>query len=302
MIIVITGPTGVGKTKLSIELAKKYDAEIINGDAVQVYKGLNIGSAKVTEEEKEGIPHHLFDIKEVDEEYSIYDYQKDCRHLIEDITKRGKNVIIVGGTGLYIKSALYDYTLTENNNISNQYEDISTEDLYQKLITLDKDINIDKFNRRRVVRALNYYLENGKSINENKNGNNLLYDAIFIGLTMDNREKLYDRINDRVDKMVENGLIQEVKAFYDKNIHTKPLLSAIGYKELYLYFDGTISYEDAIDLIKRNSRRYAKRQYTFFNHQFNVNWFNVNINNFNETICEVVKYINEKKKDYISRI
>ena len=300
MIIVITGPTGVGKTKLSIELAKRYNAEIINGDAIQVYKGLDIGSAKVTEEEKENIPHHLFDIKEVDEEYSIYDYQKDCRHLIENIQNRGKNIIIVGGTGLYIKSALYDYNLNENKQINDQYENISTEELYQRLVKLDKDIKIDKFNRRRVVRALNYYLETGKSINENKNGNTLLYDAIFLGLTMNNREELYQRINDRVDKMISNGLLDEVKYFYDKGIKTKPLLSGIGYKELYQYFDGEVSYDEAIELIKRNSRRYAKRQYTFFNHQFNIHWFNVNIDNFNETIDEVTNYIN--KKDYISRI
>ena len=295
MIIVITGPTGVGKTKLSIELAKKYNAEIINGDSVQIYRGLDIGSAKVTEEEKEGIIHYLFDIRDVTEDYSIYDYQKDCRKVIDDILKRGKNVIIVGGTGLYIKSALYDYTLNDINNNDNQYEGISTEELYQELINLDKDIKIDKFNRRRVVRALNYFKDNGKSISENKDGNNLLYNAIFIGLTMDNRDKLYQRINDRVDKMVCNGLLDEVKAFYDRDIRTKPLLSGIGYKELYSYFDGNISLEEAISLIKRNSRRYAKRQYTFFNHQFNINWFNVDIDNFDKTIEEVCNYIDNKK-------
>jgi len=300
MIIVITGPTGVGKTKLSIALAKKYDAEIINGDAIQVYKGLDIGSAKVTKEEKENIPHHLFDIKEVGEEYSIYNYQKDCRNLIKEITNRGKNVIIVGGTGLYIKSALYDYTLNENILSNNQYEDKTTEELYQELINLDKDIIIDKFNRRRVVRALNYYKETGKSINDNNNGNKLLYDAIFIGLTMEDREKLYQRINERVNIMLKNGLIDEVKSFYDKKVYTKPLLSAIGYKELYQYFDGKITYDESIELIKRNSRRYAKRQYTFFNHQFNIKWFNVDLENFDNTIDEVTNYIN--KKDYISRI
>ena len=301
MIIVITGPTGVGKTKLSIELAKIYNAEVINGDSVQIYKGLDIGSAKVTEEEKENIPHHLFDIREVNQDYSIYDYQKDVRRLINEITKRNKNIIIVGGTGLYIKSALYDYTLNEFDKSDNQYEDKSTEELYQELISLDKDIIIDKHNRRRVVRALNYYKHTGKSISNNKSGNNLLYDAIFIGLTMNDREALYQRINDRVDKMIGSGLIDEVKSFYDKKIFTKPLLSAIGYKELYQYFDNKITYEEAIELIKRNSRRYAKRQYTFFNHQFDMKWFNVNINNFNETINEVTKYINENK-DYISRI
>ncbi len=302
MIIVITGPTGVGKTKLSIELAKIYNAEIINGDSVQVYKGLDIGSAKVTDEEKENIPHHLFDIREVDQEYSIYDYQKDVRRLIDEITKRNKNIIIVGGTGLYIKSALYDYTLNDYDKNDNQYEDKSTEELYQELISLDKDVIIDKHNRRRVVRALNYYKNNGRSISKNKSGNNLLYDAIFIGLTMSDRDALYKRINDRVDKMVENGLIDEVKAFYDKNIHTKPLLSAIGYKELYQYFDNKISFEKAIELIKRNSRRYAKRQYTFFNHQFDIKWFNVNIDTFDETINDVTEYIDKKEKDYISRI
>ena len=301
MIIVITGPTGVGKTKMSVELAKKYNAEIINGDAVQVYRGLDIGSAKVTEEEKENIPHHLFDIKNVDEEYSIYNYQKDVRKLIDNLTKKNKNIIIVGGTGLYIKSALYDYTLDEDNSNSNNYEGISTEELYKELIKLDKDIDIDKNNRRRVVRALNYYKHNNKSISSNNNGNKLLYDAIFIGLTMTNRLDLYERINNRVDKMIGSGLLDEVKAFYDKGIKTKPLLSAIGYKELYKYFDQEISYEEAIELIKRNSRRYAKRQYTFFNHQFNIKWFNVNIDNFKETVDEVSNYI-DNKKDYISRI
>lgn len=298
MIIVVTGPTGVGKTKLSIELAKKFNAEIINGDSVQIYKGLDIGSAKVTEEEKENIPHHLFDIKEVTEEYSLYDYQQDARICIEEITKRNKNIIIVGGTGLYIKSALFDYELSKEKSIREDYENISTEELYNELIKLDKDINIDKYNRRRVVRALNYYKENNSSISLNKNGNKLLYDAVFIGLTTD-REELYQRINKRVDKMINNGLLEEVKVFHDKKIYTKPLLSAIGYKELYSYLDGLISYEEAIELIKRNSRRYAKRQYTFFNHQFNIKWFNVDFNNFNNTIKEVSDYI---KKDYISRI
>ena len=289
MIIVITGPTGVGKTKLSVELAKKINAEIINGDSVQIYKGLNIGSAKVTEEEKDGIIHHLFDIKDVNEDYSIYDYQRDCRKMIDDIKKKGKNIIIVGGTGLYIKSALYDYTISDEV-ILNDYSEINTDSLFRKLKQLDKDIDIDKNNRKRIIRALDYYLSTGKSIKSNNSGSNLLYDAIFIGLTTD-RELLYKRIDDRVDKMIKDGLINEVKSFYDKGIRSRILLSAIGYKELYKYFDGEISLDEAINLIKRNSRRYAKRQYTFFNHQFNMNWFNVNFDNFNETIDEVYKKI-----------
>lgn len=295
MIIVITGPTGVGKTKLSIALAKKYNAEIINGDSVQIYEGLDIGSAKVTKEEMESIPHHLFSIRKVTEDYSIYEYQKDCRKLIEDIERRGKNVIIVGGTGLYIKSALYDYTLSEENHISELYEDKTTEELANRLVSLDKDIKIDLKNRRRVIRALNYYLENGKSITTNKQGSTLLYNTIFIGLTMENRALLYERLNSRVDKMFELGLLEEVKEYYQQGIKTKPLLSAIGYKELYRYFDHEITLDEAKELIKKNTRHYAKRQYTFFNNQFSIHWFNVNIHAFDSTIDEVINYINDKR-------
>lgn len=287
-IIVITGPTAVGKTKLSIELAKRYNGEIINADAVQVYKGLDIGSAKVTEEEKEGIPHHLFDIKEVDEEYTIYHYQKDCRKLIKEVQGRGKTPILVGGTGLYIKAALYDYKLTEEKE-TNTYDNLTDEELYNKLLELDKNIVIDKNNRRRLIRALNYYKENNKSINTNTT-NKLLYDAIFIGLTTD-RRILYDKINSRVDIMIKEGLLNEVKVFYDKNIRTKPLLNAIGYREIYSYFDGNISLEEAIDKIKQNSRHYAKRQYTFFNHQLPVVWFETDYSNFNNTVEKVINYI-----------
>lgn len=287
-VIVITGPTAVGKTKLSIELAKRYNGEIINADAVQVYKGLDIGSAKVTEEEKEDIPHHLFDIKEVDEEYTIYHYQKDCRKLIKEVQGRGKTPILVGGTGLYIKAALYDYKLTEEKE-TNTYDNLTDEELYNKLLEVDKDIVIDKNNRRRLIRALNYYKENNKSINTNTT-NKLLYDAIFIGLTTD-RRILYDKINNRVDIMIKEGLLNEVKVFYDKNIRTKPLLNAIGYREIYSYFDGNISLEEAIDKIKQNSRHYAKRQYTFFNHQLPIVWFETNYNNFNNTVEKVINYI-----------
>lgn len=287
-VIVITGPTAVGKTKLSIELAKKLNGEIINADAMQVYKGLNIGTAKVTEKEKENIPHHLFDIKEVEEEYSIYNYQKDCRKVIDDILRRNKTPILVGGTGLYIKAALYDYKLSEEKT-NNTYDNLKTEEIYKELLKLDKYINIDKNNRRRLIRALNYYKENNTSISNNKT-NKLLYDTIFIGLTTD-REILYKKINQRVDNMIENGLLKEVKYYYDKNIKTKPLINGIGYKELYNYFDGLCSKEEAVEKIKQNSRHYAKRQYTFLNHQLNVVWFETDYNNFNNTIEKVSSYI-----------
>ena len=292
-IIVVTGPTAVGKTKLSISLAKKYNGEIINADAVQVYRGLDIGSAKVTEEEKEDIPHHLFDIKMPDEEYTIYHYQKDCRRVIKSIQDRGKTPIIVGGTGLYIKASLYDYKLTEEK-VSNTYDNLTNEELYNKLLELDKDIVIDKNNRRRLIRAINYYKENNKSISTNIT-NKLLYDVIFIGLTTE-RKNLYDRINKRVDDMISSGLIEEVKAFHDKGIRTKPLLNAIGYREVYNYLDGNCTLEEAIDKIKQNSRHYAKRQYTFFNHQLPVVWFETDYNNFSNTIKEVEDYIDLNKK------
>ena len=290
-IIVITGPTGVGKTRLSIEVAKKYNGEVINADSMQIYGELNIGTAKIREDEKENIPHHLFDIKNVDEEYTIYHYQKDLRSKIDELNKRGKRIIIVGGTALYLKAGLFDYTLEEST--SNRDLSIYTDyELVNKLKELDKDIDIDFNNRRRVERAYNYYLDNNRSIMENTKGDNLLYPTIFIGLTTD-RDNLYKIINKRVDQMINDGLVEEVKNLYERNIHTKPLINGIGYKELYSYFDNKISFEDAIEKIKQNSRKYAKRQYTFFNNKFNITWFKVNYDNFSETINEVEDYINK---------
>ena len=291
-VIVILGPTGVGKTKMSIELAKRLDGEIVNADSMQFYKDLNIGTAKIKEEEKENIPHHLFDIKEVSDDYSIFDYQKDGRKIIGDILNRKKMPIIVGGTGLYIKALLYDYKLSYEKE-NNTYDELTTEELYNKLLKLDKNIIIDKNNRRRVIRAINYYLENGTSINDNKT-DKLLYNAVFIGLTTD-RELLYDIINKRVDKMLSEGLLEEVKYFYDRKIYTKPLINGIGYKELYKYFAKEETLEEAVNKIKQNSRRYAKRQYTFFNNQLPVIWFDVNFNNFGKTVDEVYKYIISQK-------
>ena len=291
MIICIVGPTGVGKTKLSIKLAKKLNGEIINADSTQVYKGMDIATAKVTEEEKDGIPHHLFDIKEINENYTVYDYQKDCRLKIEEIKKRGNTPIIVGGTGLYIKAALYDYKFEEENNINEEYLDYTNEELYNKLLSIDPNTTIHKNNRKRVVRALNYYDQNNESISSKEKTNKLLYDVVFIGLTTD-REILYDRINKRVDIMLENGLLEEAKKIYDTNIRSKAVLTPIGYKELFEYFDNKISMEESIELIKQRSRKYAKRQYTWNNHQLDVNWFNVDFNNFDNTIEDILNFIN----------
>jgi len=284
-IIVIVGPTGVGKTSLSLSLAKNYNAEIINIDAMQIYKEMNIGTAKIID--TKGIPHHLLSIRSVSEPYSVYEYQKDARKILDEFIKNNKNVIIVGGSGLYVKALLYDYKFdVENDN--NQYDNLSNEDIYTEIKELNNEVDIHINNRKRLVRMLNKLKNNNKLDN---NGDTLLYDNVyFIGLSTD-RTTLYKRIDERVDEMIKEGLIEEVKSLYDKNINTIPINTAIGYKELYKYFDSKISKEDAIDLIKKNSRHYAKRQYTWFNNKMNIKWFDVDFNNFENTIKEVIKYI-----------
>ena len=287
-IIVIVGPTGVGKTKLSIELAKKLDAEIINGDSVAIYKDLNIGSAKPTIEEREGIPHHLIDIKEVTEDYSVYDYQIDCRKAIADITSRNKRVIIVGGTGLYIKAALYDYNFTKGTT-NNQYEDLTNEEILDKISKYDLYLSskLEVNNRQRLVRVLNK-LENKEVFTNNKD--KLLYRIKVIGLTTD-RDYLYERINNRVDIMINNGLLDEINSLKEKYPNSRILNSGIGYKEFYDYLYNSKDLDSVIESIKQDSRRFAKRQYTFFNHQFDTKWITVDFNNFNNTIEEVLNYI-----------
>ena len=290
-VIVIVGPTGVGKTKLSIELAKLLNGEIINADSTQIYKDFDIATAKVTIEEMENIPHHLINIKNIDENYTVYDYQKDCRNKIEEILKRSKTPIIVGGTGLYIKAALYDYKFDFENSFNN-YNDYTNQQLYEMLLKIDDKTNIHPNNRKRIIRALNYYNNTNNVLSNKEKTNKLLYNAVFIGLTID-RQTLYERINKRVDLMLENGLIDEARKIYDTNIRSKAVLTPIGYKELFDYFDGNISLDESIELIKMRSRRYAKRQYTWNRNQMNVNWFNVDLNNFKNTIDEIKNFIDK---------
>ena len=288
MIIVVVGPTGVGKTKLSVELAKKYNGIIINADAMQVYKEMDIATAKIKEEEKEGIPHYLFDICDLNDIYTIYNYQKDARKIINE--NKDKTIIMVGGSGLYQKAALYDYQLDEETSNLNEYENYSNEELYNLALKKDPKMDIHINNRKRLIRFLN---KEGITSKTDK----LVYDnVIFIGLTTD-RENLYNIINKRVDKMVEEGLIEEAKYFYDKKVKCKALDTVIGYKELFNYFDGKLSKEEALDLIKQNSRHYAKRQYTWYNHQLPVNWLETNYNNFSETVEKAIKLIEEKRTD-----
>ena len=287
-IIVIIGPTGVGKTKLSIELAKKLNAEIINGDSVAIYKKLDIGSAKPTIEERKNIPHHLIDIREVNEEYSVYDYQKDTRRLIDEITSRNKRVIIVGGTGLYIKAALYNYEFTEEEkNNSTKYENLTNEEIKAEIEKYTTDVDIHVNNRKRLIRLLEK-LENKEIISHKKE--EALYPIKVIGLTTD-RDYLYKRINDRVDKMIANGLIEEVTSLKEYYQNSRILNSGIGYKEFYDYLYLEEPLENVIERIKQDSRRYAKRQYTFFRHQFNTNWFEVDFKNFDNTIKEVYDFL-----------
>ena len=290
MIICILGPTGVGKTKLSVELAKKINGEIINADSTQVFKNLNIATAKVTKEEMEDIPHHLFDIKEITDNYTVYDYQKDCRNKIDEIISRKKTPIMVGGTGLYIKAALYDYKF-EEEYCNNAYAGYTTEELYKKLTLVDKNTNIHPNNRKRIIRALNYFDNNNLVFSSKEKTNKLLYDTLFIELITD-RDILYNRINNRVDEMIKQGLIKEAKEIYNTKVRSKAVMTPIGYKELFDYFDKKITLDEAIELIKKRSRHYAKRQITWNNHQMNTKKFSVNFDDFDETVKEVLTYIN----------
>lgn len=289
MVIVVVGPTGVGKTLMGIELAKRYNGEVINADSTQVYRDLDIATAKVTEIEKQGIVHHLIDICDINQDYTVFDFQKDCRNCISDILSRGKVPIIVGGTGLYIKAALYDYRFDEKT-INVDYSNYSDDELYNRLISIDPNSSIHRNNRKRVERALSYYDSTGNLLSSKDKTDRLLYDCVFIGLTT-SREVLYDRINKRVDSMVESGLLDEAKYVYDTGVRSKAVMTPIGYKELFPYFDGESILEECISMIKQKSRNYAKRQYTWFNNQMNIKWFDVDFNNFSSTVDCVIGYI-----------
>lgn len=285
MIIAVVGPTGVGKTKMSVELAKYYNAFVVNSDAVQVYREMDIGSAKVKEEEKDGVKHYLFDIKNPDEEYTVKDYQKDARDILDK--NKGKNIIFCGGTGLYLSAALMDYRFYDDE-ADDSYDDLTNEELYKMVMEKNPNLQVDPHNRVRLIRALN---RKDMPVVEPK----LLYEnVIIIGLTTQ-RDKLYDIINARVDEMFTSGLVDEVRSLLKKYPSSRVLNSAIGYKEVIGYLNNAYDLESAKELIKKNSRHYAKRQYTWFNNKMNVTWFSVNYDNFNETIKEVIDYIDEIK-------
>lgn len=301
----LIGPTAVGKTKMSIELAKRLDAEIISGDSMQVYRGMDIGTAKITPTEMQGIPHHLIDIKDPADAFSVAEFQQLVRPLIREITRRGKLPMIVGGTGLYIQSVLYDYQFTDapsdevyRQKLRKLVEANGEMALFHMLKAVDEEsaARIHPRNVRRVIRALEIYHCTGKTMSEWQKTQTpeLLYDVAIIGLTME-REQLYRRINERVEQMIANGLLDEVKALYDRGLHDCQSMQAIGYKELYAYFAGDISLEEAIEQLKQNSRRYAKRQLTWFRNKLPVRWFDMtDSEKFDETREEILQYIEGK--------
>lgn len=298
-VLVIVGPTGVGKTKLSIALAKEYGYEIISGDSMQIYKGMDIGTAKVTKEEMDGVVHHLIDVKNIDENYSCADYQYEVRKKIDEILERGKKALIVGGTGLYLRSCLYDYTFTKEENddsISEKYKDYTNEELYDYLSKIDKEAAriLHPNNRRRVLRAIEIYEKSGvtKSENINKQEHKLIYDALILGLDLE-RKALHERQNKRVDQMIDEGLEEEVRNLYNQKGFLEGTASkAIGYKEFFPYFENQITINEVIDSIKIHTHQYAKRQYTWFRNQMNVNWIVVNLEDFNKTIEDAKKIVN----------
>lgn len=281
-VVAIIGPTASGKTALSIRLAKEINGEIINGDSMQIYRHMDIGTAKITEAEMEGIPHHLLDIKEPTEGFSVAEYQQLVRGKIEEIQSRGKMPILVGGTGLYVQAVLYDFQFAKqevDEQARLQYyaelEKIGPEAMHAKLLQIDPAAaaEIHPNNTRRVIRALEMVELAGVSRAEEQfnRGDTPLYNHLIIGLDMD-RAKLYERINLRVDLMIEAGLLEEVRALYEAGIRDVQSIKAIGYKELYAYFDGFVTLDEAIEQIKQNSRRYAKRQLTYFRNKMEIEW------------------------------
>lgn len=289
-IIAVVGPTAVGKTALGIELAKRFNGEIISGDSQQVYRHLDIGTAKATLEEQAEAPHHLIDVREVDEAYSAYDFVKEASAAIEDITSRGKLPIIVGGTGLYLQSLLEGYHLGGQVNqeevlaYRQELEQLADAVLFDKIV--EQGIEIPELNRRRAIRALEL-----ATFGQDLENKETPYDALLIGLN-DDRQVLYERINHRVDVMVEKGLLDEAKWLYD-NHRDVQAARAIGYKELFPYFAGQASLEESVDKLKQNTRRFAKRQLTWFRNRMSVSFYMV-------SESDVKKQINKAVQDFLA--
>ena len=295
--LVIAGPTGVGKTDLSIKLAKLLDADIISADSAQIYKEMDIGTAKITAEEMQGVKHYMLDVVEPIKKYSVGDYQTAVDNILNEKERESKNIILTGGTGLYIGSITEGLSDLPAGDpvLREELLKLDSEELYKKLMELDpqaaEDIHIN--NRRRVERAVEVCLLTGDkfSVLSKKNIKNNNYNFLKVALERD-REYLYERINLRVDIMLEKGLEQEVRALYEKYGENLRKINIIGYTELIEYFNGQFSYEEAVENIKRNSRRYAKRQFTWFKNDPTYVWFDLDKLSEEEIINSIIKELN----------
>lgn len=303
-LVVITGPTAVGKTNISIELAKKINGEIISADSIQVYKGLDIGSAKITSEEMDGVKHYLIDVLDSTDEFDIYTFKKLAKEAIDDIYAKGKIPIIVGGTGFYIQSVLYDIDF-EDTEVDMEYrkelEELAglygNDYIHKMLEDVDPEYaaGIHPNNLKRIIRALEFYHENNIPLsqhNSEQKSNESPYNFAYYVLN-DDREVLYDRINKRVDKMFEQGLVDEVKALdLDESCQS---MQGIGYKEVLEYLNGNISEDECKELIKKNTRHFAKRQLTWFRHEKVVQI--IDYRDFDHNIDKVLEYMINDLKD-----
>ena len=289
MIHIIVGPTGSGKTKAANRLAEYLSCPIINADAFQIYQDMDIGTAKISKDDKSYFRYHLLDIRKPNELYSVKEYQDDFRRCMSSILKEYKDVVVVGGTGLYIRASIYDYIFMEEEISNNDYSSFTNEELYERLVNLDKEEanKIHVNNRKRIIRALDLISASGKNKSDiiNSQEHKLIYDDVNIYFINPDRETLYQVINERVDQMIELGLVEEVKSLVAKYQLSTTAKAAIGYKEILDYLAGNSTLEEAIELIKKRSRNYAKRQVTFFKNQFNSKIFPSS----NALIKEIIK-------------
>lgn len=282
--IVVVGATASGKTALGVHIAKKFNGEVISADSMQIYKGMDIATAKPTIEEMDGIKHHLIDFVDINQQYSVSAYCNDARKIFDEIIERNKIPVIVGGTGLYIDSFLSNTKFLESASSESVRKELLAEaekngivSLYEQLKEIDPDAakNIHPNNTVRVIRALEIYKTTGQTLTEqNKQSHAIESDIepLYIGINYSDREKLYNRINLRVDLMLENGLLEEAKSFFFSN-PSKTAFNAIGYKELKPFIDGSLSFDVCVENLKRETRRYAKRQITWFKRNGKINWF-----------------------------
>lgn len=292
-LIAITGPSSAGKTAIAIALSKELNGEIISVDSRQIYKGLDIGSAKPTIAEKDNIPHHLMDIIEVTEPFTVADFADRAREVIKDIQSRGKTVILAGGTGLYYRILLQDFDLPRvapNPELREELEQIPTEELYKTLIELDEEIakKIHFNNKVKIIRAIEVCKTLGIPMSQAQKKKESEYDVLWCGLNFKNRDLLYERINKRVDLMIQDGLIEEAKKLFDKYGENNILMNTIGYQELLPYFNNEQDLNTAIEQLKQNTRRYAKRQISWFNANKEINWYNIDEMTIEEIKSEII--------------